>query len=140
MEIHGVLEHMAEKDARLKNPLVLAFVGDSLFDLYVRAALVKKSGSLVNDLNRMASGIVNAHAQAQMADKLLEKLDEPERQIYRRGRNAHPASVAKNMSIADYKKATGLEAVIGCLFLEGKYARLEELMTMILKESGVLCG
>ena len=138
MEEHGALEKISVKDARGKNSLVLAYVGDTVFDLYVRTALVKKSDSQVKELNRTASGIVNARSQAQAADKLWELLSETEQEIYKRGRNAYSPTIPKNMTLADYKKATGLEAVIGYLFLGGEYARLEELMDRILKEFGVL--
>ena len=99
---------------------------------------MKKSRQQVNALNQRASGTVNARAQAQAAAILEEEmLTDEEKDILRRGRNAHPGTVAKNMSVADYKKATGLEALVGYLFLSGKYARLEEIMQRVLQEFGV---
>ncbi len=138
MQIEGILGPIEEQEARIKNPLVLAYIGDSIYDIYVRTALVKKSRQQVNALNQRASGTVNARAQAQAAAMLeQEMLTDEEKDILRRGRNAHPGTVAKNMSVADYKKATGLEALVGYLFLSGKYARLEEIMQRILQEFGV---
>lgn len=133
----GMLVAIGAQEARLKNPLVLAYIGDSVYDLYVRTVLVKKSRQQVNALNQRASNVVNARAQAQAVAMLEECLTEEERDIVRRGRNAHPGTVAKNMSVADYKRATGLEALIGYHYLVGNYERLEELMQKIIEKFGV---
>ena len=133
----GMLVAIGAQEARLKNPLVLAYIGDSVYDLYVRTVLVKKSRQQVNALNQRASNVVNARAQAQAVAMLEECLTEEERDIVRRGRNAHPGTVAKNMSVADYKRATCLEALIGYHYLAGNYERLEELMQKIIEKFGV---
>ena len=133
----GMLVAIGAQEARLKNPLVLAYIGDSVYDLYVRTVLVKKSRQQVNALNQRASNVVNARAQAQAVAMLEECLTEEERDIVRRGRNAHPGTVAKNMSVAHYKRATGLEALIGYHYLAGNYERLEELMQKIIEKFGV---
>lgn len=119
----------------MKNPLVLAYIGDTVYDLFVRTSRVKASGEHVNLLNRWVCGVVNARAQAEAADKLLPMLLEDEADIYRRGRNAKSATTPKNMDIGDYHKATGLEAVVGYLFLVGEYGRLHEIFEAILPES-----
>ena len=133
----GILGKIDAQEARMKNPLVLAYIGDTVYDLYIRSSLVKKSRQRVNALNQRASAAVNARAQAQAAAMLEESLSEEEKDILRRGRNAHPGTTAKNMSIADYKKATGLEALIGYHYLCGNYARLETLMQQIIEKFGV---
>ena len=134
MITEGLLKAIGEKEARLKNPLVLAYIGDSVYDLYVRTVLVKNSRQQVNALHHRSSAIVNAAAQARAAEQIEQLLTEDERQIMRRGRNAHPATTAKNMSVADYKKATGLEALIGYHFLAGNDRRIEELMKQIIEK------
>lgn len=110
------------------NPIVLAFVGDSVQQLYVRTKLsllhTDKSGSL----HKMAVLEVKATAQAQAADTLLPLLTEEEAAVYRRGRNGKTPSVAKNASVGDYHKASGLESLFGYLYLTGKTERLAGLL------------
>ncbi|MGI6664097.1 MAG: Mini-ribonuclease 3 [Christensenellaceae bacterium] len=134
----SIIDPIGKKEARLKNILVLAYAGDTVYDLYVRTALLKDSRAHVGALNDMATRIVNAKAQADIVEKLMPILTEEEQAIYKRGRNAKPGTVAKNMSLADYKSATGFEAVIGYLYLSGEKARVEELMGYVLKEHGVV--
>jgi ribonuclease-3 family protein len=131
----NLLSAVSEQAARMKNPLVLAYIGDTVYDLYVRSYYVKDSGEPVNLLNRRVCALVNAHAQAAAADRLLPALSEEEADVFRRGRNAKSGTLPKNMSVADYHKATGIEAVIGYLYLVGAYARLEEIFEIILLES-----
>lgn len=133
--LDGVLGQSMDTDARMKNALVLAYIGDTVYDLYVRTNLVKNSDLHVNELNKKAVRVVNAKAQAQMADTLMEQLTAQEVEIFKRGRNARPATTPKNMSLAEYKKATGLEAVIGYLYLNQEYARMESIMQFILAET-----
>ena len=131
-----ILEKVESREAELKNPVVLAYLGDTVYDLFVRTALVKHSKMHVKDLNQCAARIVNAHAQAEAAEWLKEKFTAQDSEIYRRGRNARVGSVPKNMAVADYHKATGLEAVMGYLFLTGQQERLEQLMGAILEDMG----
>ena len=126
----SILEKIEDREAAQKNPIVLAYLGDTVYDLYVRTALVKRFGLHVNELNAKAAGIVNARAQALASDRLAALLTE----IFRRGRNAKVGSVPKNMSVADYHKATGLEALMGYLFLTGQHERLEQLMRGVLEQ------
>lgn len=132
----GLLRPLEPKEAFMKHPLVLAYIGDTVYDLYMRTEAVRQSDANVNALNRTVCAKVNARAQAQTVDKLLPLLQEEEKEVYRRGRNAKSGTVPKNMEIGDYHKATGLEAVVGYLFLIGAYDRLEQLFTSILDESG----
>ena len=120
-----ILEKVEGREAELKNPVVLAYLGDTVYDLFVRTALVKHSKMHVKDLN-----------QCDAADWLKEKFTAQDSEIYRRGRNARVGSVPKNMAVADYHKATGLEAVMGYLFLTGQQERLEQLMGAILEDMG----
>lgn len=129
-----ILEKIDSREAGLKNPIVLAYLGDTVYDLYVRMALVKRTQLHVNELNHRAAGVVNAHAQAQAAERLTEIFTEQEAEIFRRGRNAKVGSVPKNMEVADYHKATGLEAVMGYLFLTGQRERMDKLMEAVLEQ------
>ncbi len=130
----SILEQIEDREAAQKNPIVLAYLGDTVYDLYVRTALVKQFGLHVNELNAKAAAIVNARAQALASDRLAALLTPQETEIFRRGRNAKVGSVPKNMSVADYHKATGLEALIGYLFLTGQHERLEQLMRSVLEQ------
>ena len=127
--MNGLLGSITKDEARMKNPLVLAYVGDTVYDLYFRTIAAKRAGGTVNSLNREVSGKVNAHSQAEAA--LMLEFTEEEEYIFRRGRNAKPGTMPKNMSAADYHKATGLEAVVGYLYLTGQADRLDELFTKI---------
>lgn len=119
---------MTPKEAQNVNALVLAYVGDAVQSLYVREKLAREHDCKANDLHKMATGIVNAHTQAVAAEALFETLTEEERDIFLRGRNGKTHHKAKNQSGADYRKATGLEAVIGYLYLVGNIERIKELL------------
>ena len=112
------------------SPLALAFIGDSVFDLVVKTVLVERANCPANVLHRRTSGIVKAQSQAKMAQWFIDNdiLTEEEHNIYRRGRNAKSATTAKNASVADYRKATGVEALIGYLYLLNRTERLVELI------------
>ena len=116
------------KDAERLSPLVLAFTGDAVYNLYVRTRLTSERDLTPNALHRMCSKAVCAKAQAFAADMLYSELSADEADVYRRGKNAKPGTVPKNADPGDYAKATGLEAVMGCLFLRGEEARAAELL------------
>ncbi len=109
------------------NPIVLAFVGDAVYTLLVRRSLALESGAKAGELNRRASMIVSAHGQSERAEKILPLLDEDEESVYRRGRNAKKTTKSKSASSAEYSRSTGLEAVIGFLYLTGRIERIFEL-------------
>lgn len=119
---------MEVKDAIQLNSLSLAFLGDSVFTLFVREYLLDRHDGKSGLLHKLASGYVCASAQAKMLDGIADRLNETELDIARRSRNCHTVSKAKNASLSDYKKATSLEAVLGFLRITGQYDRLNELM------------
>ena len=121
----------AEADAL--NPLVLAFVGDSVQQLYVRTRLALNSQKKAGALHNLATLEIKAPAQADAAERLMPFLTEEETAVFRRARNAHYTTSAKNATIGDYKKASGFEALLGWLYLTGAHDRLNELLSMILK-------
>ncbi len=116
------------KDAYNMNAVVLAFIGDAVHTLAVRAELALTHTSKTDKLHAMTSKRVKAAAQAELLEFIKDEFNETETEIYMRGRNAHTATVAKNATLADYKKATGLEAVIGYLYLTGQTGRIKELL------------
>ncbi len=107
----------------------LAFIGDAVYDLYIRNTLISQfPRAKINKLNEMKVKCVNATTQAQIAHALMPMLSEVEQMILKRGRNAKTATMAKNASVVDYKYATGFEALIGYLHLVGQTDRLVEIL------------
>ena len=111
--------------------LGLAHIGDGVYELMTRAALCEEGHTAVAELHQLATRRVNAPAQAAAVEKLLPALNEEEIAIYRRGRNAHVNSVPRAANIGQYHAATGLEALFGWLYLQGKCERLNELFRLI---------
>ena len=109
------------------NPVVLAFVGDAVYTLFVRQSLALSSGYKTGELNKRASEVVSAHGQSDSLEKILPLLTEEEEEIYRRGRNAKKPTKSKSASVGEYVRSTGFEAVIGFLYLTGNLKRIEEL-------------
>ncbi len=129
-------EYLSEKEILGLNPLVLAFVGDSVQQLMVRTKLASTSTAKAGELHKLQSEQIKASAQAKYMDEIMSILTEEEIAIFKRARNTHMNTMAKNASVADYKKASGFEAVIGYLYLLGKNERLEELFEFIEKKRG----
>ena len=111
--------------------LGLAHIGDGVYELMTRAALCEEGHTAVAELHQLATRRVNAPAQAAAVEKLLPALTGEELAIYRRGRNAHVNSVPRAANIGQYHAATGLEALFGWLYLQGKCERLNELFRLI---------
>ena len=115
-------------DIRTYSPLALAYIGDCVFDMIIRHIVVSKGNMAVSKYHQKVSGIVNARTQAVMIAGLEPELSEEEQNIYKRGRNSKPATSAKNASIKEYKMATGMEALLGYLYLTDQHERLIELV------------
>lgn len=115
-------------DIEMLNPLALAYVGDAVYDTFVRSYLVTRGLSQVAKLHKKSIGFVKAKAQAEILSKISGSLTEEEGDVVRRGRNTKAATVPKNADLADYRHATGLEALIGYLFLTGRTDRLVEIL------------
>jgi ribonuclease-3 family protein len=120
---------MAEIDLRKYSPLTFAFLGDGVYGLYVRSTLVKHGNAHARKLHEETSRIVSARAQAVVFDQFMDGdiLSDEEKDIMRRGSNAHVTHQAKNASSQDYHKATGLEALFGYLYLLERTDRISEL-------------
>lgn len=123
-----------DKTAKTMNPQVLAFVGDAVYSLYIRQWIVLTDNSKVKDLHSHVTNFVKASGQSNFIEKLLPLFNDDEMSVFKRGRNYKTISTAKNASIIDYKRATGLEAVFGYLYLSGKKERLNEMLSMSIGE------
>jgi len=117
-----------EVDVRAYSPLTLAYIGDSIYDLVIRTVVVERANRAANDLHKKTVKYVNATVQARMAEALQDVMTEEELAVYKRGRNAKSYTSAKNATIGDYRKATGLEALFGYLYLMDKMERVFELL------------
>lgn len=113
-----------EIDIRTYSPLTLAYIGDAIYDLVIRTIVVERGNRSANNLHKKAVAYVNARVQARMIDALEDELTEEEAAVYHRGRNAKSYTTAKNASVIEYRKATGLEALCGYLYLQGQQERL----------------
>ncbi|MBR5420616.1 MAG: ribonuclease III [Lachnospiraceae bacterium] len=110
-------------------PLSLAYLGDAVYERYVREYLLKSRGNLpVEKYHRLATAFVRAEAQAEASEQLRESFDEEENDIFRKARNARSHAAPKGVATGIYHRATGFEAVIGWLYLSGKEERAQELM------------
>ena len=108
--------------------LTLAYIGDTIYDLYVRTTLAETLRLPMRALHLEAAKYVCAAGQAAAFRRIEDRLSESERAAFRRGRNAHNGTVPKNAHISDYRIATGLEALVGYLYWTGNDARLTELI------------
>ncbi len=107
----------------------LAFIGDSVYDLYIRTYLASSSNEKAGILHNKAIHFVSAKSQAEIVDKIIPSLNDEEISIYKRGRNTNIIT-SKHAEVIEYKKATGLEALIGYLYVSGNIVRLEEIMRL----------
>ena len=116
--------------------LVLAYIGDAVYEVYVRGRIVCEHGDLPpNKLHREAIKYVKAHAQSNAVMVIEPLLNEDEEAAYKRGRNAKSQTVPKNADVSDYRRSTGLEALFGYLYMKKDSERLEELMKIAYENS-----
>ena len=125
-------------DVRTYSPLVLAYIGDAVYELMIRSKVINHGSMQVNKMHKHSAALVKASAQAQLIKALQEELTEEELAAYKRGRNAKSATMAKHATMIDDRMATGLEALVGWLFLTEQYARLVELVSRGLVKAGLL--
>ena len=123
-------------DVRCINSLVLAYLGDAVYEEYIRIYLIKKGINKVNDLQKESINYVSAKRQAYYLDKMFELsfLNDEEIDVVKRARNAKSHANPKGCSVIEYKKATALEALIGYLKLEDRKIRIDEIMNLIMEE------
>ncbi len=119
---------LPKMDIRTYSPLVLAYIGDGIYDLIIRTILVRRGNSQPNKLHNRASKLVKASAQSAIIEIIKDELTEEEMAVYKRGRNAKSPTMAKNATMSDYRRATGFEALVGYLYLQGKIERIIDLV------------
>lgn len=142
--MEACLKHLKEA-LRLKpveagqySPLVLAYIGDAVYELVIRTMVVNHGNVQVSKMHKKTSSLVKAEAQAAFYKVLESELTEEERAVYRRGRNAKSFTMAKNATMKDYRMATGFEALMGYLYLSERFDRMAELLESGLVKLGEL--
>ncbi len=126
--VNSVLADGGSIDIRTYSPLTLAYLGDAVYEIVIRTAVVNKGQRPANMLHRHTIKLVCAQTQAKIAEAVYEYMSSEEQDIYRRGKNTKVNSSAKNASLTDYRKATGFEALCGYLFLKNDIERVTELI------------
>ena len=121
------------------SPLVLAYIGDAVYELMVRTTILESGNAPVQKLHQMTVHHVCASAQAEGYHQIEAVLTEEESAIFRRGRNTHN-NIPKNADPATYRAATGLEALFGYLYVKGDTPRLEQLFSMIWSDRSEVCN
>lgn len=126
-----IMDMENRKKASQYSPLVLAYIGDSVYEVYVRTRVIEEHSDMpAYKLHRLTVQYVKAHAQSDSMIEIEKILNEKEISVYKRGRNAKSATVPKNADLTDYRRATGFEALIGYLYLEQETDRLNEIMAL----------
>lgn len=126
---------LTEEQAFALPPLALAYVGDAVWEIRVRTMLVRAGERQPRRLHKQAVELVRAAGQADRIHALIERLFDREQQVVKRGRNAKSGSVPRGAKVADYRASTGLEALLGYLYLSGQQQRLAEIENWLLKET-----
>ena len=129
-------EKMDKVRANNLNPIVLAFVGDAVYSLFVREKLTFSCDLKAGELNKLAVSSVRASAQAQFLNEILPILNEDELSVFKRARNAKKNTRAKSATVSEYNASTGFEAVLGYLYITGNIERLNYLLNKGYKDEG----
>lgn len=128
--------NLQDIDIHNYSPLTLAYIGDGIYELVIRTMVVGRANTSAKNLHKMSSSLVKAATQAEMIKALSEDLTEDEMKVYKRGRNAKSATMAKNATMSDYRSATGFEALMGYLYITKQSDRMIELIQMGLSKIG----
>lgn len=121
-------------NAREYSPLALAYIGDAVYEVMIRTVVIGIGNAPVNKYHQSTKEFVQAKGQAEFYNHIKEELTEKEQDIFKRGRNAKSGSSSKSADIITYRYATGVEALIGFLYIDGEIERILELMTYGLKK------
>ncbi|HHV97015.1 MAG TPA: Mini-ribonuclease 3 [Clostridiaceae bacterium] len=119
-----------DKDIREYSPLVLAYLGDAIYEVFIRTYVVANNDVPMCRLHKYSTNFVKAKAQSDIIHKIYDKLTDEEKDIVRRGRNAKSTTIPKNADVTEYKYATGFESLLGYVYLKKDYGRLIELLKM----------
>ncbi|MNI05715.1 Mini-ribonuclease 3 [compost metagenome] len=118
------------KSPHLLNPIVLAYIGDAVYEVYIRQYVISQTNHRPNHLHKTATQFVSAKAQSKFLESLMPILTEEETDMVKRGRNAKSNTTAKNAEVLEYRHSTAFECLIGYLYYKQSYERLRELMDM----------
>jgi ribonuclease-3 family protein len=125
-------KELDSNQVRMMNPLVLAYIGDTVYDLFVRTFLIYTCDVSVHQLHLKSISFVNAGSQSETLHEIGDLLTDDEKYIVRRGRNAKSSTIPKNADVTEYRRATGFECLLGYLFLSGQEERLCEIIGYVL--------
>lgn len=123
-------EYIEKIDLQNISMQTLAFIGDSVYNVYIRTYLASITNMQTGKLHRLSIKYVSARGQSKIIDMISDKLTDEEIKIYKRGRNTNIHTVSKNVDVVNYKKATGFEALIGYLYLNKEKDRLDEIIKL----------
>lgn len=121
----------------MMNGSTLAYIGDAVFELIARKYVLTHGSKQPDRLHKHTTAIVNAASQSAMIGAMLDHLSDEELSIYKRGRNSSTVTSAKHQTVGDYRRATGLEALFGYLYLGGRTDRMDELFAIGLRALGI---
>jgi ribonuclease III family protein len=121
---------ISDNDINQLSPLVLAYIGDTVYEVFIRTMLVSGGNVPVHQLHKRSIAYVKAKAQSDIVHSIMDNLAVEEQEIVRRGRNAKSGTIPKNADVTEYKYATGFESLIGYLYLKRRYERLMEVLNM----------
>jgi ribonuclease-3 family protein len=124
------LVSLSQTDAKMMNPLKLAFLGDAIYEAYIRYYIISKHVLTTSEMSKMAVRYVNAEAQAYIVSQLKDVFTEAEWTMLKRGRNQKTGSRPKHASVSDYRYATGFEALLGYLYVLDEKDRIYEIVGM----------
>ncbi len=127
------MNSLSDLDVRMMNPLKLAFLGDAIYEAYIRTYLISQFVLTPHEMSKKAKQYVNANAQATAVHRLKDSFSEEEWQMIKRGRNQKSNTVPKNAILSDYRYATGYEALIGYLYLTDQKERIYEIVHLTIK-------
>ena len=130
--------HLKHVEAGEYSPLALAYIGDAVYELAIRTLVMNRGNMQVNKMHKKSASLVKAETQANLAKLLMDDLTPEESAVYRRGRNARSATMAKHATMIDYRMATGFEALMGYLYLTEQFDRMAELLGKGLEQMGEL--
>ncbi len=127
-------EYIKNIDLQTVSMQTLAFIGDAVYNVYIRCYLASHSNVKTGMLHKESIKYVSAKGQSHTIDDILEILTEEEMSVYKRGRNTNINTVSKNIDVVNYKRATGFEALIGYLYVKGEKNRLDELVKICIEK------
>ncbi|MFC5452306.1 Mini-ribonuclease 3 [Paenibacillus aestuarii] len=133
-DIVNLFHFPPSKSPKLLNPLVLAYIGDAVYEVYIRQYVISGTNHRPNHLHKAATQFVSAKAQSKLLERLMPMLTEEEIDIVKRGRNAKSGTTAKNADVLEYRHSTAFECLIGYLYYQQSFDRLREILDVALPQ------